>query len=442
MCRDEPPALRTSSTCGGAGAAEPPERRDGMRWDGPRAEPVPPGPAVSRAGGSTRWALEATELMEPTMESILSIFESSASSGSTEYPGGCEEEKGIPADLQQEELPQVPGALSPERGAACNDPPPQKRYSRKLVLSADGQKLCPEEKPSFKCPECGKGFKGHSRLLNHLQIHSRDKRFVCAECGKSFTRKANLVVHQRVHTGERPYKCKACEKTFSCASSLLAHHKTHLKEKPFSCTLCRRSFSGNTALLQHQRVHADEKPCRHPEGGNSSCVSPNSTRHQHLRARPNDHTADANQPEFISLHPKEEQRCGAKKCERDHLNVVSEELKKMMETMDMLLLNQRSQLQVLQEIQKQLNVLVPGNALVNSNVYGLGVLLGQQAAAAAAVSCPLLSPSRVLCENGSALSLSSDPGILPTSQLPNSQDAAASRACSVLCHERVRWKHV
>ncbi|NXG12795.1 ZN629 protein, partial [Sakesphorus luctuosus] len=80
--------------------------------------------------------------------------------------------------------------------------------------------------------------------------------------------------------GERPYKCEACEKTFSCASSLLAHHKTHLKEKPFSCTLCRRSFSGSTALLQHQRVHADEKPCRHPEGGNSSCVSPNSTKHQ------------------------------------------------------------------------------------------------------------------------------------------------------------------
>ncbi|NWY13835.1 ZN350 protein, partial [Aphelocoma coerulescens] len=54
------------------------------------------------------------------------------------------------------------------------------------------------EKP-FKCPECGKAFKGHCRLLTHLQTHTREKVFVCAECGKSFSRKANLVVHQRVH---------------------------------------------------------------------------------------------------------------------------------------------------------------------------------------------------------------------------------------------------
>ncbi|KFV95062.1 Zinc finger and SCAN domain-containing protein 20, partial [Fulmarus glacialis] len=56
----------------------------------------------------------------------------------------------------------------------------------------------------YKCAECGKGFKGSTTLLNHLQTHTTEKTFECVECGKSFSRKANLVVHQRIHTGERP----------------------------------------------------------------------------------------------------------------------------------------------------------------------------------------------------------------------------------------------
>ncbi|KAL9854062.1 uncharacterized protein GJ701_003563 [Geothlypis trichas] len=238
--------------------------------------------------------------------------------------GDNEEERSFPEDLKQEELPQVRETQSPERGAACDVSSHEQRDSRKLILYADGETLRCEEKP-FKCPECGKGFKGHCRLLTHLQIHTREKVFVCAECGKSFSRKAKLVVHQRVHTGEKPYKCKECEKTFSCASSLLAHHKTHLKKKIFSCTMCRKNFSGSTALLQHQKVHTDEKPCRHSEHGNSFSVSPNFISYQHLRERPNEHTADANQPEFTSLHQKEEHRCGAEESVMDHWNLVSEE---------------------------------------------------------------------------------------------------------------------
>ncbi|XP_059328561.1 zinc finger protein 3 homolog [Ammospiza nelsoni] len=252
----------------------------------PRAEGSGTGPP---AGSQPRAG------MEPAMESIFSIFQSPGRSDTAEYPGDCvlgdnEEERSFPEDLKQEELPQVREAQSPERGAACDVSPHEQRDSRKLTLDADGETLHCEEKP-FKCPECGKGFKGHCRLLTHLQIHTREKVFVCAECGKSFGRKANLVVHQRVHTGERPYKCKECEKTFSRASSLLAHHKTHLKKKIFSCTMCRKNFSGNTALLQHQRVHTEEKPCRHSEHGNSFSVSSNFIRYQHLRETSSEHTA-------------------------------------------------------------------------------------------------------------------------------------------------------
>ncbi|XP_029897283.1 zinc finger protein 135-like [Aquila chrysaetos chrysaetos] len=379
--------------------------------------------------------------MEPLIEPLFSLLQEPRKSDIAGYTGNCilsdnEEGRGIPEDITQEVLPQLPEAHSPDRGAAtprrqqkaaCNKPPHQKRGSKKLALIADGQKLHTEEKP-YKCTECGKGFKGCSRLLNHLQTHRREKTFECVECGKSFSRKANLVVHQRIHTGERPYKCKECEKTFSRTSNLIAHRKTHVKKKNFSCTMCRKSFSRSTALLQHQRVHMDEKPYRCTECGNSFHLCSNFVKHQriHLRERPSEHTADANHSEFPSLHHKEEQRCGAEKRETDHLNLVLEELKKMRENMDMLLLNQQSQLQVLQEIQKQLNILLPGNDLINSNVYSLGLLLGRQAAAAASLSFPLLNPSSLLPENTSLLSRSSAPGILPTTQLPIPQYPAAS----------------
>uniref|UniRef100_A0A8B9Z1E5 C2H2-type domain-containing protein n=1 Tax=Buteo japonicus TaxID=224669 RepID=A0A8B9Z1E5_9AVES len=178
-------------------------------------------------------------------------------------PGNCilsdnEEGRGIPEDIMQEVLPQLPEAHSPDRGAAtpgrqqkvaCNKPPHQKRGSKKLALIADGQKLHTEEKP-YKCTECGKGFKGCSRLLNHLQTHTREKTFECVECGKSFSRKANLVVHQRIHTGERPYKCKECEKTFSRTSNLI----------------CGNSFHLCSNFVKHQRIHLRERPSEHTAG--------------------------------------------------------------------------------------------------------------------------------------------------------------------------------
>ncbi|KFO82291.1 Zinc finger protein 84, partial [Cuculus canorus] len=70
-----------------------------------------------------------------------------------------------------------------------------------------------EKKPS-KYTEYRKGFKGCSRLLNHLQTHKRENVFECVECGKSFGRKASLVVHQRVHMGGQLYKCKEWKKIF------------------------------------------------------------------------------------------------------------------------------------------------------------------------------------------------------------------------------------
>ncbi|XP_025889047.1 zinc finger protein 271-like [Nothoprocta perdicaria] len=343
-----------------------------------------------------------------------------------------EAERGIQEALEQDMLPQLAEARGLNRRAAslqkpqrasCKKLPRQAGGSRKLTALTNDQKARTDDKP-FKCTECGKGFKGSSTLLNHLKIHTGENAFECLECGKSFNRKANLAVHERVHRGERPYKCQECEKSFGRSSNLIAHYKTHVKKKVFSCGMCSKSFSGNSALFQHQRIHMDEKPYRCDECGNSFCLCSSFIKHQkiHLRERPSERIADANCSEFISPHHKEQQRRDTQKFEMGHSNLVFEELKKMRENMDMLLLNQQSQLQVLQEIQKQLNILLPGNDLINSNVYSLGLLLGRQAAAMASLSFPLLNPSSLLTENTRL----SAPEILSTSQLAGSQFHATS----------------
>ncbi|XP_010121794.1 PREDICTED: zinc finger protein 271-like, partial [Chlamydotis macqueenii] len=272
--------------------------------------------------------------MELAKEFAFSLLQEPGKSGIAGHTGDSilsdnEEERGILGDVKQNVLPEAhspdweAASLQRQQKAACNKPPCQKRGLEKLALITDGQKPHTEEKP-YKCAECGKGFKGHSRLLNHLQTHIREKMFECIECGKSFSRKANLAVHQRVHTGEKPYQCKECDKTFSRTSNLIAHRKTHAKKKAFSCTTCKTSFSGCAALFQHQRVHMDEKPYRCTECGNSFRLCSNFIKHQriHLRERPSEHTADANRSEFTSLHHKEEQRCGAEKHEMDPLSLV------------------------------------------------------------------------------------------------------------------------
>uniref|UniRef100_A0A8V5G8N4 Uncharacterized protein n=1 Tax=Melopsittacus undulatus TaxID=13146 RepID=A0A8V5G8N4_MELUD len=378
--------------------------------------------------------------MEPGIESVLSILQEAGKSDIEGYTGDCilsnyEEEEGIPEELKQDVLPQLPEAHSPDTGPAslqrqqkeaCNNPSRQKRGFRKSTPITGSQKAPTEEKP-YKCTECGKGFKGRPRLLNHMQAHKRVRMFECIECGKNFSRKASLMVHQRVHTGEKPYKCKECEKTFGCASNLNAHHKIHTKKKAFSCTTCRKNFSGSAALFHHQKVHMDEKPFRCIECGNSFRLCSNFIKHQwiHLKGRPSEQTADANCSGFTSLHHKEEQNRSEGKPENDHSILVLEELQKMRENMDMLLLNQQSQLNVLQEIQKQLTILLLGNDLINSNVYNLELLLEQQATAAASLLLPLLNPSSLLSENANLLSESS-PGSLPPSPFSVSQNPASS----------------
>uniref|UniRef100_UPI0001A2BDCF uncharacterized protein LOC100006445 isoform 2 n=1 Tax=Danio rerio TaxID=7955 RepID=UPI0001A2BDCF len=93
-------------------------------------------------------------------------------------------------------------------------------------------------------------------MKNHLNVHSKMKRFLCTLCGKSYNHPNSLRRHQMVHTGERPYKCSHCGKTFNDSGSLKAHERIHTGEKPYTCTQCGKSFIRSSDRNRHMMTHS------------------------------------------------------------------------------------------------------------------------------------------------------------------------------------------
>ncbi|XP_061493896.1 zinc finger protein 184-like [Rhineura floridana] len=237
---------------------------------------------------------------------------------------------------------------------------------------------------SCKCSECGKSFKVKTALMKHLKIHKKERPSKCLTCGKNFSKKSSLMIHQRSHNEGKSFKCNECEKMFGQRSNLLVHSKTHIPKKS--------SNSKNISCVSKHPKHdnfEDKKPYRCMKCNKTFVLHKNLIKHQEIHA-----TEISLSPETACRNAEQSRRAEEKV--PDHSGLMLEELRKMRENVDMLLLNQQSQLQVLQEIQKQLGVLLLGNDLMNSNVYRLGLFLGQQTAAMGSTSFPLLNLSNLL----------------------------------------------
>lgn len=123
----------------------------------------------------------------------------------------------------------------------------------------------------FMCGVCGKSFKKHIHVRNHIRTHTGERPFQCSDCGKTFSSLANLVRHNLIHSGVRPYRCDVCHRSFSQSSNLRQHSLLHSNTTALSCPDCPATFRWPTKLAAHRYTHHPGSPapfpCPHCEAG-------------------------------------------------------------------------------------------------------------------------------------------------------------------------------
>ncbi|XP_075160516.1 uncharacterized protein LOC142233464 [Haematobia irritans] len=129
---------------------------------------------------------------------------------------------------------------------------------------------------SYKCEQCGKGFKNSKQLKNHRRWHRVQSKNVvntrtdpetlpqihrCAECGSTFKNYKTLKEHSTYcKNGESSLKCDICQKTMSTKASLKLHLLTHSdSEKRFKCQHCDYATNDHNAFRRHRMGHENKK---------------------------------------------------------------------------------------------------------------------------------------------------------------------------------------
>jgi uncharacterized Zn-finger protein len=44
----------------------------------------------------------------------------------------------------------------------------------------------------------------------YIRVRTREKPYICKDCGKSFSQCSNLIQHEEIHVREKSYKCRGC----------------------------------------------------------------------------------------------------------------------------------------------------------------------------------------------------------------------------------------
>jgi hypothetical protein len=125
-----------------------------------------------------------------------------------------------------------------------------------------------QRKRKWKCKSCERRFGKKARLAKHeRKIHPTGDVFKCEFCERKFSTKRaccdqqffkeiNFLEHVRMHTVERRFKCKYCERSFHYNALLVTHEGFHTGEKPYKCETCGLQFTQKKQLLHHARKHA------------------------------------------------------------------------------------------------------------------------------------------------------------------------------------------
>ena len=112
-----------------------------------------------------------------------------------------------------------------------------------------------------QCTLCGKQFQLKSAMSAHLKNVHNEPDQECYDCGKIFSTKANLKRHISVHNEEqrKSFNCEYCGKGYKRQSDLRVHvQKQHLpivsetdESYEFKCDKCTKSFQDENTLIEH-----------------------------------------------------------------------------------------------------------------------------------------------------------------------------------------------
>lgn len=194
----------------------------------------------------------------------------------------------------------------------CHDyriPVKSTKFSASKVVRSKGGCDMTADVEWFKCKDCSKQFRTHTKLLSHVQLCHRVVEHVCAHCGARCKSARDLRAHLRCShaTAVNKYVCNVCGQWFSqsvdlrhhqlshngfqtcngtktmakyntCTStslhckdcgadgfktwrSLMIHRRTrHGGRLPLSCAHCPRQFLYASDLRKHERRHTGERP--------------------------------------------------------------------------------------------------------------------------------------------------------------------------------------
>ena len=127
----------------------------------------------------------------------------------------------------------------------------------------------------FACSECDQKFYKQSALDRHQIVHSsimeqskltRDPgdMFICIICSNQFTEYDDLLNHMRQDhksTSEKQeYSCQLCDKSFNTLFNIMRHAKTHDENATHACSVCGKKYGMGNDLIDHVLRHENYKP--------------------------------------------------------------------------------------------------------------------------------------------------------------------------------------
>lgn len=157
-----------------------------------------------------------------------------------------------------------------------------KKWSAKRLKLKQRSEKKHKEKPS-QCDHCQKMFTSNPMLMRHMKTHEKvAKPHPCMECSKSFTLPKQLAKHMRIHSG---VTCEICGRWFKTHHYIKQHMWSHTGEMPYKCTKCGKQYPTKFLMINHVRgTHTGERPHMCDVCGKSFISSNQMQRHMQVKS--------------------------------------------------------------------------------------------------------------------------------------------------------------